>query len=69
MNKKKLKAKIIELGITVEELSQKIGFSESTFYRKVDKNSFTVKEVSKLINILNLTESETMYIFFSENVA
>lgn len=69
MNERKLKAKLVEKGISVETISHKIGINPSTFYRKIKSDSFTIAEVRIIIEVLQLTYDEIMDIFFSDIVA
>lgn len=68
----KLRAKIVEHDMTVEQVAKRMGVDRSTLYRKLKKSSgesFTIGEVRKLSEILRLTPSEITDIFFSEDVA
>lgn len=68
----KLRAKLVERGLTVEEVAGRLGVNRSTLYRKMKDrsgNSFTVRDVQKLSNILNLTAAEIDDIFFGGDVA
>ena len=69
MNTNKLKAKIIENGFTVGEFIKNLGIHRSTFYRKLNDNSFTIGEVNHMVKILGLTNEEAIEIFFNHNVA
>lgn len=60
----KLKAKIIEKGYTIDSISKEIGIDKSTFHRKMQKDSFLVKEVALLKKILCLSKDEADDIFF-----
>lgn len=67
----KLKAKIVELGTSVDELSVKVGIDKSTFYRRLSLNgeTFTIKEADLISGELHLTRDEVNSIFFSQFVA
>lgn len=69
MNERKLKAKLIEMGETVESVSNKLGMNTSTFYRKLNNNGFSVADVQAMILVLNLSENDIMEIFFENYVA
>ena len=69
LNVQKLKGKIVENGKTIEGVSADIGISPSTFYRKMNNNSFEIGEADKLVRILGLSCSEATAIFFSQVVA
>lgn len=65
----KLKGKIIEKGKSVESISRDIGINPSTFYRKLNNNTFEINEADKIVSILALTGAEASAIFFSQFVA
>lgn len=71
LNVLKLKAKIVENGLTVQDLAAAIHMNTATFYRRLgDKGeSFTVREVSDIVGALNLTVAEANEIFFNNFVA
>lgn len=71
VNINKLRAKMVELGTNVEELSEKIGMDRATFYRRlaVGGQTFLVKEVDAIVKELNMTKDEANEIFFSQFVA
>ena len=69
MNVKKLKAKLIECGISIRQIAAELGMSKSTFYRKMKTASFTVEQVIQIADYLNLTHDEIMEIFFKKKVA
>ena len=71
VNINKLKGKIVESGLTVEKLAEKIGVDRSTIYRKMnnDGETFTIKDANLICKILNLTCEEATAIFFSRYVA
>lgn len=67
----KLRGKIVENKMSIEELSNLIGVHPSTFYRKMDKEgiSFTIGEAKAISLALKLTTSEVNDIFFNDFVA
>lgn len=67
VNVNKLKGKIVENDLSVEQLSAKIGVNASTIYRKMASGgeSFTIEEATSIKNCLNLSEEEAMAIFFA----
>lgn len=68
----KLRAKLVERGLTVEEVAGRMGVHRTTLYRKMQDRSgksFTVREVQELSSILELTASEIDDIFFGGDVA
>lgn len=63
----KLRAKIIERGYSVNEVSAAIGINPATFWRKCKGiSSFTLDEIQKIKAFLNLSDVEVMYIFFTD---
>ncbi|GIP14359.1 hypothetical protein J40TS1_00010 [Paenibacillus montaniterrae] len=64
-NMQKLRGKIVEAGITQEAVADLIGVDRSTFYRKVKSEgiSFTIGEVHKIANAIQLTQQEAVEIF------
>ena len=56
ININKLKKEIALNNLSIEELSEKIGIDKSTFYRWLELNGkkFTIEEVIKIANVLNL---------------
>ncbi len=71
MNINKLRGKIIENGMTVNDVASYIGMDRSTFYRKLNNEgeTFTIKEVNLIRDVLNLTVDEAVSIFFTNIVA
>lgn len=69
MKKREFKAMLIKKGINVEELAKKIGLDRATLYRKVNNNTLTLTDINNIIQALDLTEDETMAIFFKNEIA
>lgn len=71
VNVNKLKGKIVERGMSVEELANKIGVDKSTLYRKLNQSgeTFTIREANLICEILELNGDEATAIFFSQYVA
>lgn len=66
MNIQKLKGKIVERGMNVEALADKLGIDRSTLYRKLNAGEkFTIGEAQKIKASLDLTDNEASDIFFS----
>ena len=61
----RLRGKIRERGLTQQQVSEKIGIDPSTFYRKLASGglAFTVGEMHKLADVLQLTPEESTQIF------
>lgn len=65
MNVKKLKSKLVEKGMNVEQLAKKIGKDRSSLYRKLaDTKRMTIKDALDIKDVLNLTGNEARDIFF-----
>ncbi len=76
MNSNALKARLKLMGKTVEDIVRElrkvknVKMSRETFYRKLKGASdFTRKEILALSELLELSDSDTMNIFFNEKVS
>lgn len=71
VNVNKLKGKIVENGLTIATLAQKIGIDRATLYRKLSNNGETmlIKDANAIISVLGLSADEAMAIFFNQFVA
>lgn len=71
VNVNKLKGKIVELGMNVAELAEKIGIDKATLYRKLgsEGKNITIYEAGIMAKELNLTFDEINAIFFASEVA
>lgn len=71
VNINKLKGAIVEHGMNIDKLADKIGMDKSTFYRRIQANgdTFTLKEATDIVATLGLTPDEGMRIFFAHKVA
>ena len=67
----KLKAKIVEAGMTILSVSKALNMDRSTFYRKMNEDGtyFTIKEVNIMINKLHLSFNDVLELFFNKLVA
>lgn len=66
MNVHKLRAKIIEEEMNVEELAEIIGISTPTLYRKLRAPlKMTIAEAIKIKDVLGLTDEEALDIFLA----
>ena len=66
MNMYKLRAKIIEEEMNVEELAEIIGISTPTLYRKLrEPLKMTIAEAIKIKDVLGLTDEEALDIFLA----
>lgn len=71
VNIKKLRSKMVEHGISVEELASIMNIDRATLYRRLEKDgeSFTIKEADVITRALKLNADEANAIFFSQFVA
>ena len=66
MNVHKLRGKIIENGMNVEELAETIGITGQTLYRKLKQPlKLTIGEAIRIKDILDLTDEEASDIFLA----
>ena len=70
VNVNKLKGKIVECGLNVSTLADRIGIDKATLYRKISENGepITIREADKISEELNLSKDEVNDIFFSQFV-
>lgn len=62
----KLKAKMVEKGINVETLSNRIGVERSTLYRKLNNfEKITIGEAARMKTVLEMTDAEAINIFLA----
>lgn len=65
-----LRKKILEKNTNVAEVACKMGIDKATLYRRIaNSDTFTIGEVGKLVEALNLTHREAVSIFFNSDVA
>jgi transcriptional regulator with XRE-family HTH domain len=68
-NREKLKGKIVENGLTQEQLAEILGIRIATLNYKVNnKSEFKASEIKKLAEVLHLTDEEVNTIFFADKV-
>lgn len=61
----KLRGKMVEKGMNVGSLASAMSIDRATLYRKLnDYEKFTVGEVAKINDVLELTKEEAYDIFF-----
>ena len=60
-----LRGKMTELKLSPEAMAKEIGVDASTFYRKIktDGINFTVGQMHKIVEVLNLSREEAASIF------
>ncbi|MDE5977311.1 MAG: DUF739 family protein [Turicibacter sp.] len=65
MNINKLKAKIVEQGLSYKDVYEDLGLSKTAFLSKMNgKTQFKLSELRKIVVILDLNQSELKEIFF-----
>jgi len=71
MNVNKLKAKIVEKGLNVTMVAERIGIDRSSLYRKLNNEgeTLTVKEAKAIVQVLDIPPLEAAQIFFGNDVA
>lgn len=71
VNVNKLKAKIIEKGLNVTIVAERIGIDRSSLYRKLNNEgeTLTVKEAKAIVQVLDIPPLEAAQIFFGNDVA
>lgn len=63
---RKLKAKLVEHGFTVEEMAKTIGISKASFSLKLNnKRQFVAEEIRDISEGLHLQPNEIQIIFFN----
>lgn len=67
----KLRGRIVEKGLTIEQVARKMSIDRSTLYRKLQDGGtqFTILEAKRLCEILALSGSEAAAVFFDHPVA
>lgn len=71
VNVDKLRGKIVECRMSIEQVAEKIGMDRATLYRRLSNGggSFTINEATKIARLLNLSSDEVNLIFFAQYVA
>ena len=67
INANKIRARIVELGMTQEQVAAKIGMSKKTFSLKMKSGKFGLDEADRMIDVLKIEQPEKY--FFSNEVA
>lgn len=64
-----LKQKISERGLTQEKIAKLISVDKSTFSRKMNRNcdSFSIGEMHKIVDVLQLSNEDAKNIFLANN--
>lgn len=67
INANKIRARIVEMGMTQKQVAEKIGISEKTFSIKMNNGKFGLDEAEKIIQVLKIEKPEQY--FFNNDVA
>ena len=67
INSKKIRARIVEMGMTQQQVAEQIGMSAKTFSVKMNNGKFGLDEAQKMIKILNIEKPDSY--FFDDSVA
>lgn len=67
MNTNRLKARLIEYGISLDTVAKKLCITRSSLYRKlrIGGKAFTVEEANAITDLLHLDGEEASRIFFT----
>ena len=66
MDMLKLKGKMVESGMNVETLAERLGVDRSSMYRKLNNfDKITIGEASRMKDLLGLTDEEAIVIFLA----
>lgn len=66
INANKIRARIVELGMTQQQVAEKIGMSAKTFSLKMNNGKFGLDEAERMIDVLKIEKPEPY--FFAEEV-
>lgn len=69
MDKNMLLYYIKKQGLKVEEFCKMMKIGKATFYRRCSENTFRVKDIWKIAEILELTQEDISAIFFANIVS
>ena len=68
-NKNKLKARMVELGYTLQTFAEAAGMSLATLSAKLNGHGyFNVKEISKIVDLLDIASADIPAYFFASLV-
>lgn len=66
MNKIELEVMLLRKGMSISELSERIGMNRTTFYRKLTSGKFERSEIIAIRDALGLTDADMLRIFFND---
>lgn len=64
LNVQALKGKIVENGLSQDDVAKMIGLSSSTFNRRINDKVFGSDEIEKMANVLKISNDDILHIFF-----
>ena len=67
-NERLLRSKVVYQGITLGELASELEINQSTLTRKLKDGSFNRVEISKIAEVLHLSDDDVIDIFFAEEL-
>ena len=67
INANKIRARIVELGMTQQQVAEKIGMSAKTFSIKMNNGKFGLDEADRMIKVLKIDQPNSY--FFTNDVA
>lgn len=67
INANKIRARIVELGMTQQQVAEKIGMSAKTFSIKMNNGKFGLDEADRMIKVLKIDKPDSY--FFNNEVA
>lgn len=69
-DKRKFRARLVELGVSVEDLAKKLDMNPATLYRKMSGESdFFRNEIQVIAKELMLSKDDVLAIFFAAELA
>ena len=71
VNIERLRTALRDRNVSVEQAAEALGVNPVTFYRRINRNGekFTISEVDKLADLLNLDSDAVNTIFFDKRLA
>lgn len=67
MNKTELEVVMLRKGIKTAKLAEILGINRTTLYRKLTSGKFERSEIMKIREVLDLTDADTIRIFFDDD--
>ncbi|WP_156298973.1 helix-turn-helix domain-containing protein [Streptobacillus canis] len=70
INKNKLKAIIMENGLSIPQVAKILNISKATFYARLNSDGFNTKDIDTMIKLFKINDKERFVeIFFTNFVA